>query len=75
MSAPWPSPRARVRALEGHERRIRERARRRAIAPLVQPADHQYKTPIPARYMPGASLDHMMAPGSIDDTGFSDGIV
>lgn len=58
-----------------HEGRIRRREHIRLVQPLIQQPEHHYRTPVIGRYDPHTIVDHMLAPGSRDDTGFSDGVV
>jgi hypothetical protein len=71
--------RNRLHALAKHEQAIRERERHRehlrVVTALVQEcATREFRTPIVHPYDHNAVVGHMLAPGDIDDTGFSDGI-
>ena len=54
----------RVHFLKRHEDRIRGRERLRLVGPLVQ-HPHAFQTPIPRRYEPLPSGDHLDAPGAM----------
>lgn len=65
----------RLAALRAQEEHARFQARLRTVRPLVQEPAHAFLTPIVDRFDQHHVVDHMLAPGSTDDTGFSDGRV
>lgn len=68
--------RARVHALERQERHAARRAHSRAVLPLLQPYEpHQFYAPVVEPISPRRAMDRQAAPGGIDPTGFSDGVV
>lgn len=66
--------RLRVRALERHERHIRNREHRRVTGALVQPEMHEFQAPVPHRYLGSRGFDRPDPPGS-EDTEFPGCIV
>lgn len=54
----------RVQRLEEHEAMVRARERHRITAALVQPHEPHQRT-----------HEHLDAPGAVDSTGFSEGVV
>lgn len=67
--------RNRLHLLGRHEAAVRRRERIKLVRPLVQEPEHHFLTPIVAPYDHTQVVDHMLAPGTRDDTGFSDGVV
>lgn len=68
--------RLRVAALEAQEMHARASGRLAAALALAQqPLSHEFRTPIVDRFDRSIIRDHMLAPGSIDDTGFAPGCV
>jgi hypothetical protein len=53
-----------LRALTGHEQKLRERTRLQVVRTLVQ-EPHAFRCPIPHRYDSALVVDHLDAPGAI----------
>lgn len=67
--------RLKVAVLEAQELHAKANGRLEAALALGQPlVSQEFRTPIVARFDRHSVVDHMLAPGSVDDTGFSDGI-
>lgn len=65
----------RLEALRRQEEHARDAARARTVTPLVQEPAHEFRTPIVDRFDGSIVRDHMLAPGSTDDTGFAPGCI
>jgi hypothetical protein len=64
----------RLHLLRKHEQVLRAREHARVVRQVTQQPAHAFRTPIVNRFDSNVVVDHMLAPGEPDDTGFSDGI-